>query len=259
MIYSHKKNLALIRGLYVFLILAGLIASFIKVEVPYINSIVSLLALASVIVGIFICIRFDMTTYACVISARETDFDFYIEKKTGKRGYYICYFYLSDAVKIVKYDAESKEQLKAEFGDSLFFHNYTHCMTSNDKYAILFHLEGRYDALICDLGPEFISYFNECKELAVAVPRDDDDDDEYGQPMYTLEKNENENEAEELAENLSVNEESNNADISSEITDNASYNVSANEESDNADSSIEAADNTSYDEAEKIPTSEDNN
>ena len=189
--YTHKKNPALVRFLYITLI--GL--AFIIAFVPFTGitkSIFSTLAIVFIAIGMLIYMKYEATVFSIVINAQETDFNFFISKAVGRRGAYICYFLISDAIKIVKYDgAQSKADISNEY-NGIFFHSYLHNLRSNDKYAIIFKLNGRYDALIVELNPEALSQIENFMSLASAVAQRHTESQGYGSDEDEAEAESNE-------------------------------------------------------------------
>ena len=157
----------------------------------------STVAIISILGGMMIFMKYEATVYSIVINARETDFDFFISKAIGRRGAYICYFYVSDALKVVKYDgASSKDEISKEF-NGIVFHSYVHSLNSKDRYAIIFKLDGRYDALVIELNNEALARLNGFIEVAQAVNEghteahgyDSEDDDDKDATTATAESN----------------------------------------------------------------------
>ena len=184
--YSHKKNSALCKFIYLTSICLGFVCAFINVT-GILASVFSVLSIALIMGGMFIFMKYDATTYTVVVNAKETDFDFFISKAVGKRGAYICYFLISDALKIVKYNGSStKEELKLEY-NGILFHNYFHGFNSKDRYALIFKLDDKLDALIIELNEEALKQLEHFMSVAQAVNErhkevlgygDDEDDDE---------------------------------------------------------------------------------
>ena len=166
--YTHKKNSGVVRALYIFLIGLGFAIAFIPFK-GLAGSIMSTVAMASIIVGMVVFMKYEATVFSIVINARETDFDFFINKVIGKRGAYACYFLVSDAIKVVKYDGKgSRAELEKEYS-GIGFHYYVHNFKSKDRYAIIFLLDGKYDALVVELSPEALAQIEHFMSVAKAV------------------------------------------------------------------------------------------
>ncbi len=185
--YTHKKSPALVRFLFLTLIGLGFIIAFIPFT-GIVRSIASIVAIACIISGMLVFMKYEMTVYSIVINAKETDFNFFINKVVGRRGAYACYFLISDALKVVKYNgADSKSEISREY-NGIVLHSYVHNINSKDRYAIIFLLDGRYDALIVELSPEALGQIEHFMSVAQAVNErhkealgygsDDDEDEE---------------------------------------------------------------------------------
>ncbi len=234
--YTHKKSSALVRFLFLTLIGLGFIIAFIPFT-GLIRSIMSTVAILCILGGMMIFMKYEATVYSVVINARETDFDFFINKSIGKRGSYICYFYISDALKVVKYDgADSKDEISKEY-NGIVFHSYVHNLKSRDRYAIIFKLDGRYDALVVELNNEALSRLNDFIEVAKAVGQrhtevhgygSDDDENEIALTLPS----ESEQEAADTDNTTAVSNSTN----ASDNADNSSSDIIASENSDASDS-----------------------
>ena len=72
-------------------------------------------------------------TFIYIINEKDTDFDFYVHKSIGRRGDYVCYYYMSDVVEIVKHSKETRDEYIKKYqtaGVYSFYHNFT----SKDKF-----------------------------------------------------------------------------------------------------------------------------
>ena len=209
--YSHKKKSALCKFIYLTSICLGFVCAFINVT-GILASVFSVLSIALIMGGMFIFMKYDATTYTVVVNAKETDFDFFISKAVGKRGAYICYFLISDALKIVKYNGSStKEELKLEY-NGILFHNYFHGFNSRDRYALIFKLDDKLDALIIELNDEALKQLEHFMSVAQAVNErhketlgyGDDDDDEESQPEENANTENDEAQTASQAEEIAV-------------------------------------------------------
>jgi hypothetical protein len=166
--YTHKKNSGIVRALYICLIGIGFAIAFIPFK-GLTGSIMSTVAMASIIVGMVVFMKYEATVFTIVINARETDYDFFISKAIGRRGAYACYFLVSDAIKVVKYDGkDSRAELEKEYS-GIGFHYYVHSFKSKDRYAIIFLLDGKYDALVVELSKEALAQIEHFISVAKAV------------------------------------------------------------------------------------------
>lgn len=192
--YSHKKKSALYKFTYLTSICLGFVCAFINVT-GILASVFSVLSIALIMGGMFIFMKYDATTYTVVVNAKETDFDFFISKAVGKRGAYICYFLISDALEIVKYKSSTtKDELKYQY-KGLLIHNYVHNFNSKDRYAIIFKLDDKLDALVVELNEDALKQLEHFMSVATAVNErhketlgygDDDDDEISEQPSKAI-------------------------------------------------------------------------
>ena len=107
--------------------------------------------------GLYLFIRCDMTTYTYIVMENEGRLDFYIDKATGKRGAYVCYYPLKDAVCLEVYEKGTKKSINERFGKT-FIYNYCHNKLSGEKYILVFDNEGYHDAVIIELDQKSLEY-----------------------------------------------------------------------------------------------------
>ena len=79
-----------------------------------------------------------------------------MDKHTGKRGTYVCYFPVSDAVKLIKMEDNTKAELRKEF-KSIYFYNYGKNVFCGDKYIIVFENGDHHDAIIFEPDEKLIA------------------------------------------------------------------------------------------------------
>ena len=163
--YSHKKSNGIMRIVYICLIACGFV--FYNFGEGLIKTSLSMLSIFSLVAGLYLLLRCEMTTFTLVVRERGTDFDFYVNKATGKRGNYVCYFYASDAIKLVKYSKDAVNELTKEYKNVGYF-SFCHNLISNDKYIILFRSSDHYDMIVVEMNEEFKTYFEGC--IASAIP-----------------------------------------------------------------------------------------
>lgn len=166
--YTHKKNNALVRFIYLTLIGLGFILSFIRLQ-GYLQTLLMTVSLFAIIAGMFVFMKYEATTFSIVINAKETDFNFFINKVVGRRGAYTCYFFISDAVRIVKYNGKGTRRLLEQEYGKIGFYYYVHNIRPKDRYAIIFLLNGEYHAIVCEMNEECLKQIEEYMKLAEAV------------------------------------------------------------------------------------------
>lgn len=175
MTYTHKKHAAIIRIIYFSLLILGFVLYPMDFQgMKIVFSLSSFVCLAS---GIYLLIKSEMITFTYVIKEKKTDFDFFVNRAMGRRGNYVCYYYISDAIKLVKYSKETVTELTQKY-KNVGYYNFCHGILSKDKYIILFKLENEYNMILVEMNDEFKSYFENCMEKAIPVSSDKDDDEE---------------------------------------------------------------------------------
>ncbi len=108
-------------------------------------------------VGLYLFIRCDMTTYTYIVTRKGERLDFYIDKSFGKRGAYVCYYPLTDAVSLEKYERSKRKALKEKHG-KVFIYNYCHNKLVGEKYIFTFKNEGYFDSVIIELDKKSFEY-----------------------------------------------------------------------------------------------------
>ena len=137
------------------------IAAFVMMSfgTGIVRAILMSLAVLCLGVGLYLFIRHDMTTYTYIVLENEDRLDFYIDKATGKRGAYVCYYPLSEVVGFEKYERGTKKALREKYG-KVFVYHYSHNRFCDDKYILVFQNEGYCDAVICQFDPACVEYLN---------------------------------------------------------------------------------------------------
>lgn len=162
--YSHKRSNIAVRIIYICLIVCGFI--FYNIGDGILKTSMSFLSIVSLVAGLYLFLRSEMTTYTLVVNERDTDFDFFVNKANGKKGNYVCYFYVSDAIKIVQYSKEAVNELTKEY-KNVGYYSFCHNLISNDKYIILFKSSDHYDMIVVEMNEEFKAYFESCMSTAI--------------------------------------------------------------------------------------------
>lgn len=162
--YSHKRMNGIVRIVYLCLIACGIVS--FNLGEGIMKTVMSSLSIVSLVAGLYLFLRSEMTTFSLVIKERETDFDFFVHKATGRRGNYVCYYYVSDIVKIVKHSKEAVSQLTKEY-KNVGYYSFCHNLISKDKYIILFRNTNYYDMVVVEMNDEMKSYLESCMSTAV--------------------------------------------------------------------------------------------
>ena len=146
--FASKHNDNLMRSIYAFLVVASLI--FMNIGTGIVHTVFMSLSVVSLAVGLYLFMRHEMTTFTYIVMENEGRLDFYVDKSSGKRGAYVCYYPLSDTVAFQKYEKGTKKEIYQKFGKT-FVYNYRHNRFCKDNYIIVFQNEGYCDAVICQL------------------------------------------------------------------------------------------------------------
>lgn len=149
---KHTDNI--LRGIYAFLVLASLI--FMNFGTGIVRTVFMSLSVISLATGLYLFMRHEMTTFTYIVMENDGRLDFYVDKSSGKRGSYVCYYPLSDTLHFSKYEKGTKKEIYQKFGKT-FVYNYRHNRFCGDKYIIVFQNNGYCDAVICELDEKHVS------------------------------------------------------------------------------------------------------
>lgn len=175
MTYTHKKHAGIIRIIYLTLLVLGFV--LYPMEFEGMKLIFTLSSFAALVSGVYLLIKCEMITFTYVIKERKTDFDFFVNRAMGRRGNYVCYYYVSDIVKIEKHTKEVVSEISKKHPGTGYY-NFCHGIFSKNKYIILFKLDDKYDMIIVEMNDEFKAYVEGCMQKAVPVSTNDDNDDD---------------------------------------------------------------------------------
>lgn len=145
--YTPKHNDNRIRAIYASLIVIAFIC--MSVGTGLLKTVLMSLSVIFLITGLFLFIKHDLTSFSYIVMENEGRLDFYINKITGKRGNYVCYYPLSDVEALEKYEKGTKKQLYQKYG-KVFIYHYAHNRFSEEKYVLVFKNDEYYDAVVCE-------------------------------------------------------------------------------------------------------------
>ena len=151
------------RVIYGFLITSGFV--MMSVGEGLAKTVLSSLALVFLATGLYLFIRYEMTTYTYIAMENDNRIDFYVDREVGKRGGYVCYFPLSDCRELSPLTKGKKSEIRAKYGKS-FFYNYCHNRIGVKKHIIVFENDGFHDCIICQLDEKALSYLERAIELS---------------------------------------------------------------------------------------------
>lgn len=163
--YTPKHQDNRMRLIYGCLIVCAFV--FLSTGEGLIKTILMSLGMICLSIGLFLFIRHDLTSYSYIVLENEDRLDFYISKVTGRRGYYVCYYPLSDAVLLEKYEKGKKKELYDKYG-KVFVYTYAHNKFSGEKYILMFKNDGYYDAVVCQLDQKSFDFL----QNAIKVERE---------------------------------------------------------------------------------------
>jgi hypothetical protein len=155
--YSPKKFDTGIRAIYS----TSLVLSFILMMVPVkgaTSSVLSSIALILLGVSVMLFIKYDATSYEYILLERNGTFDFYVNKISGRRGAYVCYFPISDCVCHGAFTDTTRSELNAKYNDCSFSKYVQNFMTGKRYFALFAH-EGRHQCVVFEANEEMIRLF----------------------------------------------------------------------------------------------------
>ena len=153
--YSPKHNDTKMRAVYGMLIVLGLCLTSVGTGV--VRAILMSVGLVCLSIGLYLFIRYDMTTFTYIVMENEGRLDFYIDRVVGKRGSYVCYYPISDLALAEKYEKGTKKRLYEKY-DKIFVYNYCHNRLRGEKYVLVFENDGYYDGVIVELDGVCFEY-----------------------------------------------------------------------------------------------------
>ncbi len=177
--FTPKRKNGNMRALYLGLLGLGLILMVINPQNNTRRTAFVCISLIALTAGIYLMIRYELTTYTYILNAKESDFDFFVDKSTGKRGNYVCYYKISDVASFLPYEKETKDELVKKY-TNISFYTYTNnasCKTN----VLVFGNHGHYDAVIIERDEAYDEYLKNAIALVKekkAQLRDEDDDEE---------------------------------------------------------------------------------
>ena len=157
--YSPKRFGTGIRAIYCI----ALISSFVLMMIPAkgaISSVLSSIALILLGVSLMLFIKYDATKEEYILIERNGTVDFYVNKISGRRGAYACYFPISDCVCHGDFKDTTRSELNAKFGNCSFS-KYVQNFMSGKKYFALFTHESGYQCVVFEPNDEIIRLFEE--------------------------------------------------------------------------------------------------
>ncbi len=177
--FTPKRNNGNIRALYLGLLALGLISIVVSGNFGSSRRIAFIcISMVSLVGGVYLMMRYELTTYTYILNAKDDDFDFFVDKATGKRGNYVCYYKISDVASFVPNEKETKDELINKYKD-ISFYTYTNnasCKTN----VLVFANHGHFDAVIIESDEAYDEYIKNAIALVKEkkAQLNDEDDDE---------------------------------------------------------------------------------
>ena len=153
--YSPKHNDTKIRAIYGGLVILSFV--FMSVGTGVVGAVCKAAAILCLALGLYLCIRHDLTTFSYIVMDKGNRLDFYVDRAVGKRGSYVCYYSLDDVACIEDYKKGTKKEIEEKYG-KVFFYNYCHNRFTGIRQVIVFENTGYYDAVIVELSQECVDY-----------------------------------------------------------------------------------------------------
>lgn len=156
--YTSEHKDTRLKILYLTLILISLVTITVRLE-RY-TGILSSVALIFLVAGLYLFIRFEMTSYTYIIESRDDKLELFIDRAVGKRGAYVCYYPVQYAREIIEHKKGSIKELREKY-KKLNVYKYYQNPFQKERVIIVFENEGYYDAVIIEKNEAFISYLKE--------------------------------------------------------------------------------------------------
>ena len=175
--FTPKRKNGNMRALYLGLLGLGLILMVLNPANSTQRTAFVCISLISVSVGIYLMVRYELTTYSYILNAKDNDFDFFVNKASGKRGAYVCYYMISDVASFLPYEKGTKDELVKKY-INISFYTYTNnasCKTN----VLVFANRGHYDAVIIESDEAYDEYLKNAialvREKKAQEPDDEDE------------------------------------------------------------------------------------
>ena len=161
--FTPKRKGGPVRAIYLGLLALGLISIVVSGQSPARRTAFICISMVSLVAGVYLLVRYELTTYSYILNAKETDFEFFVNKATGKRGNYVCFYMISDVASFLPYEKNTKEELLKKY-QNISFYTYTNnasCKTN----VLVFANAGHYDAIIMESDEAYDEYIKNAINL----------------------------------------------------------------------------------------------
>ena len=152
--YTPPRTDKKIRAIYCSLFILAVVGMVLKLGIY--TTVAQCVSVAVLTASLALYIKYESVTFTYILAERDGALDFYIDKRTGRRGSYVCYFPVSDAVYLEKEDKNTGSALREKY-KSVDFYKYGKNIFTGQKYVIVFENNGKYDAVIFEPDESFVA------------------------------------------------------------------------------------------------------
>ena len=177
--FTPKRKNSTVRAIYLGLLALGLISIVISGQSNSRRIAFICISMVSLVGGVYLMMRYELTTYSYILNAKENDFEFFVNKATGKRGSYVCFYMISDVVAFMSYEKDTKDELVRKY-QNISFYTYTNNVSCKTN-VLIFANTGHYDAVIMESDEAYDEYIKNAialvKEKSGEADEDENDDE----------------------------------------------------------------------------------
>jgi len=157
--YTPKKKDVTIRAIYFILFVFSIFS--MNIGKGYVKTIFYCLSILSLVASLYLLIRYEFYRYEYIITDKDDKYYFYINKYIGRRGAYVCYFSMDDAVEIKTKSEISKKELQKQY-DKISFNSYCQNITiTKDRTYLIFKDDDSYICLVLEMSGDIVNEINE--------------------------------------------------------------------------------------------------
>ncbi len=173
--FTPKRKNGNVRAIYLGLLALGFISIVVSGQWASRRIAFICISMVSLVGGVYLMMRYELTTYSYILNAKENDFEFFVNKATGKRGSYVCFYMISDVATFVPNEKDTKDELIKKYQNISFF-TYTNnasCKTN----VLVFANAGHYDAIIMESDEAYDEYVKNAIKLVREKQNSDEAED----------------------------------------------------------------------------------
>lgn len=158
--YSPPKTDSRARLLYCLCLIGSAVCLVAKAD-GLSATILSSFGLVLLVASIYLFVKYDMTSYEYILIERNGTFDFYVNKITGRRGNYACYFPLSDCLEIAEYKESTKEELLKKHAACKISKYVQNFLSEKNLYYALFRNGTSLDCIVFEPSEEMVKLISD--------------------------------------------------------------------------------------------------